>query len=137
MLFVRRVKKISLPEVIDNRGRLIFAEAGQHIPFSIKRIFTIYDIPRDQVRGAHAHRAQHQFVIMQAGRCTVTVDEGADKFEEQLDSPVQGLYVPPLVWISLKDFIVGSVCLVLTSGHFDETDYVWDYAEFRQLVAAR
>ena len=114
----------------------MFAEDERHIPFSIKRFFTIYDVPAGQTRGGHAHRTQHQFVVMLAGRCTVDIDEGAGKFAEHLDSPIQGLYVPPLIWIALKDFTPGAVCLVLTSAHFDEADYIRECGEFRQIAAA-
>src|SRR5262249_15451610 len=126
-----------LPEFTDDRGRLMFAEEARHIPFPVKRIFAIYGTPPGKARGDHAHRVQHQFVIMLAGGCTLIVCEEKGKYEERLESPVRGLYVPPLVWLELKDFSAGAVCLVLTSDRYDESDYIRDYAEFRQLAAAR
>jgi dTDP-4-dehydrorhamnose 3,5-epimerase-like enzyme len=127
-------KRISLPEVGDQRGRLIVAEETRHIPFGVKRIFAIYDVPADQTRGGHAHRAQHQLIIMMVGACVIFVDDGSTNVEEHLNSRSEGLYVPPGVWIELKDFAPGSVCLVLASGLFEEADYIHDYGEFKKLA---
>jgi dTDP-4-dehydrorhamnose 3,5-epimerase-like enzyme len=129
--------KIALPEVADHRGRLMFAEDGRHVPFPIRRIFAIYDIPSGIARGGHAHRSQEQLLVMLAGACRVVIDEGSSKSEEALNSPTQGLYVPPRVWIELKDFARASVCLVLTSDHYDEHDYIRDYDEFKHLIVDR
>lgn len=114
----------------------MFAEDDRHIPFRVRRIFSIYDVPSGQTRGAHAHRALHQFIVMLAGGSTVSIDEGRDVGEERLDRPTQGLYVPPLVWTELKEFTPDAVCLVLTSAHFDEADYIRDYDEFHRIVLA-
>jgi hypothetical protein len=132
---VKCCKRVTLPETADLRGRLMFAEDERHIPFRIRRVFAIYQVPAEQTRGAHAHRTCHQFILMLAGGSTISIDEGAETCEERLDRPTQGLYVPPLVWIELKDFTPDAVCLVLTSEHFDETDYVRDRVEFQRLVA--
>ena len=123
--------KIVLPEVLDPRGTLMFAEQGRHIPFAVKRIFAIYDVPLGIGRGGHAHRVQEQFLIMMAGACTVVVDDGACRREESLAHPTEALYVPPGVWLELKDFSPGAVCVVLSSGPYDEADYVRDYGEYR------
>jgi hypothetical protein len=113
------------------------AECGSHVPFEIKRIFAIYDVPPGEARGAHAHRVQHQFIIMLTGACRITVDDGASQTEDDLTSPKEGLHIPPLVWIELKAFSPDSVCLVLASGLFDADDYVRDYAEFKRLTTSR
>jgi hypothetical protein len=125
-------KRINLAEVDDQRGRLVFAEETRHIPFGVKRIFAIYDVPAGQARGGHAHRAQHQLIIMMVGACVILIDDGSTAIEERLNSRSEGLYVPPGVWIELKDFAPGSVCLVLASGLFEEADYIRDYNEFKQ-----
>jgi dTDP-4-dehydrorhamnose 3,5-epimerase-like enzyme len=130
----RRTKRIDLPQVRSDRGNLMFAEDSRHVPFPIKRIFSLYDIPAGGTRGAHAHRTQHQFIVMMAGRCSISVDEGSETLVEILDAPTQGLYVPPEVWIVLSDFSHGAVCLVLTSAHFDEADYIRDYGEFSRIA---
>ena len=127
-------KLIDLPEIVDPRGRLMFAEGDRHIPFEIKRIFAIYDVPEAVRRGGHAHRAQHQFIMMLSGATKVSINQGIGAVDVRLERPSHGLYVPPMVWIELGDFTLGAVCLVLTSAHFDEADYIRDYAEFQHLV---
>ena len=134
---VKCCKRVMLPEIADQRGRLMFAEDDRHIPFKVRRIFSIYNVPARQTRGAHAHRTQHQFVIMLAGGCTILIDEKAETEVQRLDRPTEGLHVPPLVWIELRDFTPDAVCLVLTSAHFDEADYIRDHAEFQRLVVNR
>jgi hypothetical protein len=127
---------IDLPEFRDARGALSFAQVGAQINFPIKRLFHIYDVAAGETRGAHAHRAQYQFVIMFAGACTVTVDTGHEKKDVCLSRPNQALSVPPMHWLTLADFTPGSVCGVLTSGEYDEADYIRDYAEFETLAKA-
>jgi hypothetical protein len=133
---VKCCRRVTLPETADLRGRLMFAEEDRHIPFLVRRVFAIYQVPAEQTRGAHAHRTCHQFIVMLAGGSTISIDEGAETCEERLDHPTQGLYAPPLVWIELKEFTPDAVCLVLASEHFDEADYVRDRVEFQRLVAA-
>jgi hypothetical protein len=127
-------RRIDLPEIADPRGRLMFAAGDRHIPFETKRIFAIYDVPATIRRGGHAHREQHQFIMMLNGSSRVSVDEGLDVADVRLDRPIQGLYVPPMVWIELGDFTPAAVCLVLASAQFDEADYIRDRAEFQRLV---
>jgi len=115
----------------------MFAEQDRHVPFQVKRVFAIYDVAEGAQRGRHAHRTQHQFLVMLAGSCLVSVDEGNVKFTERLDSPTQGLYVPPLIWIELTQFDKNAVCLVLTSDLFSEADYIRDHTEFASIVASR
>jgi hypothetical protein len=114
----------------------MFAEDERHIPFQVRRVFALYQVPAGQTRGEHAHRTCHQFVVMLAGGSTISIDEGAETCEERLDRPTQGLYVPPLVWIELRDFTPDAICLVLTSEHFDEADYIRDRVEFQRLAAS-
>ena len=127
--------QVVLPEFVDQRGKLMFAEMGRHIPFEVRRIFAIYDVPPGSHRAGHAHRAQHQFLIMLAGECKVVVGIGSDRSEIRLAHPTQGLHVPPRTWIDLEEFSAGSVCLVLASGLFDEADYIRDVNEFQRLIA--
>lgn len=125
---------MELPENRDARGALSFAQIGDQIPFAVKRIFYMYDISEGQMRGDHAHREQHQFLIMFSGSCTVTVDTGGERRDFQLSKPNQALYAPPMHWLTLKDFSAASVCGVLASGTYQESDYVRDYDEFLNLV---
>ena len=127
-------RKVILPEIVDQRGRLMFGEEGRHIPFAIKRIFAIYDVRDGAKRGGHAHRRQEQFVVMLAGKCRITIRDGTESREEFLTGPTIGLYVPPVIWIELSDFSPGAVCLVLTSDTYDEADYIREYVEFQNLA---
>jgi len=125
---------IELPEIRDARGALSFAQVGTQIGFPVKRLFHIYDVAEGEARGDHAHRAQHQFLIMFAGACTITVDDGRSKTDIHLSRPNQALHAPPMHWLTLKDFTPGAVCGVLTSGEYDEADYIRDYSEFEALT---
>jgi hypothetical protein len=93
---------VVLPEIIDERGRLIFAEVNRHIPFEVRRIFSIYEVVLGQKRAGHAHRTNHQFITTLSG--TIVFDDGKEAQTERLASPRQGLYVPLLIWITLMDF---------------------------------
>ena len=115
----------------------MFAQDGDHIPFTVRRIFAIYDVMAGATRGGHAHREQGQFLIMLLGSCLIEWDDGDTVTAERLDLPTQGLYVPPGTWITLKEFSPSAVCLVLASDHYNEGDYIRDYAEFRQITSRR
>ena len=128
---------IELKEIADARGKLAFAQDGDHIPFPVRRIFMLYGIPEGTARGGHAHRAQHQLLMMMAGACTVSIDDGANVSSVRLDRPNHLLHAPPMLWLDLKDFSSGAVCEVLASGLYDEADYIRDPAEFRRLALAR
>ena len=130
-------KLIDLPLRGDQRGNLVFAQQGDHIPFAVQRIFYIYDVPQGAVRAGHAHRAQHQCLIMLSGSCRVAIEDGIDRSSVVLNSPRIALYAPPLVWLDIDEFSAGAMCLVLTSGLYDEADYVRERAEFVRLTANR
>ncbi len=123
-------RRIRLPEVDDARGSLIFAQQGSHIPFQVKRVFAIYNVPWGSRRGGHAHRLQEQFLMMVAGACTIVTDDGRSRIEERLGHSSEAIYVPSGVWVELKDFSVGAVCVVLSSDLYDEADYIRDYKDF-------
>jgi hypothetical protein len=135
MPIVKCCSLVTLSSVADARGRLVLAEDARHVPFPIRRIFAIDGVPAGQSRGAHAHRAQHQFVMMLAGACTISMETDLESGDVRLEQPTAGLHVPPMVWIELKEFTPCSVCLVLASDLFDEQDYIRDYAEFKRLGA--
>lgn len=130
-------KLIDLPLRSDHRGSLVFAQEGDQIPFPVKRVFYIYGIPQGSSRAGHAHREQHQYLMMLSGTCRVRLDEGLDHAAVSLDSPQVALYAPPMTWLDIDGFSAGSICLVLTSDLYDERDYVRDYAEFKRLAASR
>jgi len=126
-------KLIELPKMQDPRGNLTFVEQKKHIPFEIKRIFYIYDVPTGESRGAHAHHKLHQFLICLSGSFNVKLDDGVNKKTIHLNRPWEGLYVPPLIWAAETDFDPGSVCISLVSELYDESDYIRDYKKFLKI----
>jgi dTDP-4-dehydrorhamnose 3,5-epimerase-like enzyme len=131
-------KKLDLPKIEDPRGSLTFIEQSRHIPFEIKRVYYLYDVPGGAVRGGHAHKEQHEFIIAASGSFDVILNDGKDNVRYHMNRSYYGLYTPPMTWRELDNFSSGSVCLVLASGLFDEQDYIRDYDEFkRQLPKTR
>ena len=118
---------LELPKIVDARGNLTFVEKQRHVPFDIKRIFYLYDVPTAADRGAHAHKRQHQFLICLSGSFDVEVNDGTDTRMIHLNRPWKGLHVPPMIWAAEKNFDPGSLCLVLASDLFSEDDYIRDY----------
>jgi hypothetical protein len=127
-------KLVELPRITDPRGNLTPIESGAEVPFTIRRVYYLYDVPGGEGRGGHAHRAFEEFIIAASGSFTVTVDDGTHSERFFLNRSYYGLYLPPMVWRELHDFSSGSVCLVLASQTFDERDYVRDYDAFRRDV---
>ena len=121
---------IDLPMIHDARGNLSFIENGKHIPFDIKRIYYLYDVPGGAERGAHAHKDLHQLIIAISGSFDVVLDDGAAKKRFHLSRSYYGLYVCPMIWRVLDNFSSGSACLVLASNFYDDDDYYRDYEEF-------
>ncbi len=126
---------IEFPVVPDPRGKLTFIEGARHVPFSIRRVYWVYDVPGGERRGAgHAYRELEEVVIALSGGFDVVVDGGRGTRRYHLDRAHLGLYVPRLVWRSLENFSTNGVCLVLASLPFSEADYVRDYREFTSLA---
>jgi len=124
---------IDLPKIADPRGNLTFVEGGQHIPFDIRRVYYLYDVPGGAERGGHAHKALNQLIIAMSGSFDVVLDDGVDKKRIHLNRSYNGLYVCPMIWRELDNFSSGSVCMVLASNLYDESDYYRDYGDY--LVA--
>jgi dTDP-4-dehydrorhamnose 3,5-epimerase-like enzyme len=122
---------IELPKVKDRRGNLTFVENTKHIPFEIKRIFYLYDIPGGESRGAHAHKSCHQFLVAASGAFSVVLDDGQIKRTVELNRPFVGLHIPPGIWASEVNFSSGAICLVLASHEYDEADYIRNYNTFK------
>ena len=131
---VKGVSIHSLPVMNDLRGSLTFAEAQSHIPFEIKRLFLVYDVPSSEVRGEHAHRTLHQFLICIHGSCCVMADDGTNRREFWLDSPSTGLHLPPVTWGVQYKHTRDAVLLVLASDVYDANDYIREYDEFLEVV---
>jgi hypothetical protein len=127
---------IDLPKISDARGNLTFIEGNNHIPFEVKRVYYLYDVPGGADRGEHAHKDLHQFVISMSGSFDLLLDDGFEKKRFQLNRPYYGIYVCPMMWRYLDNFSSGSVCMVLASAPYDETDYIRDRGEFLKAVGA-
>lgn len=125
-----------LPLINDMRGNLSFAEYSQHLPFIPKRYFIVFDVPSKEVRGEHAHKKLHQFLVCIKGTCSVVVDDSVNREEILLDSPNVGLHVPPMVWSVQYKYSQDAVLLVLASDVYDPADYIRDYDEFLAAVKA-
>lgn len=126
---------VELPRVSDPRGNLTFIEGARHIPFELKRVFYLYDVPGGESRAGHALKTCHQFIIASSGSFDVIIDDGFEKRSYALNRSYYGLYVPPLLWREIENFSSNSVCLVLASEFYDAGDYYYSYDEF--LKAAR
>jgi hypothetical protein len=128
-------KIIELPRIADPRGNLTFLEGSRHVPFDIRRVFYLYDVPTDESRGAHAHHRLQQFLICLAGSFDAAIDDGHRKTRIHLNRPWKGLYIPPMIWAAEVSFDAGSVCLVLASELYNAADYIRDYSQYLELVA--
>jgi hypothetical protein len=125
---------IDLPKIADPRGNLTFIETGRHVPYEIKRVYYLYDVPGGAERGGHAHRVLHEFIIAMSGSFDVILDDGKQKKRFHLNRSYFGLYVRPMIWRELDNFSSGSVCMVLASSVYDESDYYRNYNEFVQAT---
>ena len=127
-------QRIDLPKITDPRGNLTFIEGGRHVPFDIKRVYYLYDVPGGAARGGHAHKALHQLIIAMSGSFDVVLDDGQQKQRIHLNRSYHGLYICPMIWRELDNFSSGSVCMVLASNLYDEGDYYRNYADFIAAV---
>lgn len=125
-----KVRIIELPKICDPRGNLSFAEGGRHLPFSIKRVFYIYDVPGGECRGGHAHKECCIVLIAVAGSFEVRLTDGKREMTVLLNRANRGVLIPPGVWDTMHDFTTGSVALALASHPYEEEDYIRDYDEF-------
>jgi hypothetical protein len=129
---------IELPKITDPRGNLTFIEGGGiHIPFDIKRVYYLYDVPGGAERGGHGHKALHQLIVAMSGSFDVVLDDGNEKKRFHLNRSYYGLYVCPMIWRELDNFSSGSVCMVLASNHYDEDDYYRDYDQYILALPTR
>jgi hypothetical protein len=126
---------VDLPRLRDHRGSLTVLEPGPVLPFEIRRTYYLYDTPPDAERGGHAHRRLEQLFIALAGAVDVELDDGSSAQVYRLDRPDVGLYIGPMIWRVLRHFEPGTVCMVLASERYDESDYFRRYADFRSAVS--
>lgn len=128
---------IELPKIADPRGNLTFVESGRHIPFEIKRIFYLYDVPGGETRAGHALKKCYQFIIAISGSFDLILDDGTRKERYHLNRSYYGLYVPPLIWREIENFSTNSVCMVIASEFYNEEDYLREYPEFIKAARGR
>lgn len=121
---------IDIPKIADPRGNLSVVESGRQVPFDIKRVFYLYDVPADSERGGHAHHQAIQLMIAVAGSFDVVLDNGREQRRYTLNRPYRGLVIPPGYWRTMDNFSSGSVCMVITNIPYSESDYIRDYQEF-------
>jgi len=127
---IKDCKIIELPKISDPRGNLTFVEGGNHIPFDIKRVYYLYDVPGGAERGAHGHKALRQLIIAMSGSFDVVLDDGHEKKLFHMNRSYYGLYVCPMMWRDITNISSGAVCMVLASEVYDESDYYRDYDLF-------
>ena len=121
---------INLPRILDPRGNLTVAQAQEQVPFEIRRVYWVYDVPAGESRGGHAHKRCRELIVAVSGSFHVTLDNGTERKTFLLNHPYQGLLVETDTWRTLDDFSSGAVGLVLASEPFDEEDYIRNYADF-------
>jgi len=124
---------IHLPKIYNRAGSITPVQNSIEIPFDIKRIFYLYDIPGGESRGAHAHKTLNQFLIAASGSLDVTLDDGRNKKTVHLNRPYMGLHIKPGIWDYMSNFSSGAIVLVLASAEYDANDYIRDYNDFQQL----
>jgi len=127
-------RMIDLPRITDPRGNLTFIEQTMHVPFEIRRVYYLYDVPGGESRGGHAHKTNEAFIVSASGSFDVVVRDGVEERRFFLNRPYYGLYIPAMTWRELENFSSGSVCLVLASQLYEADDYYRDFDEF--VIAA-
>lgn len=128
------VRLLELPRILDHRGNLSFLERNNQIPFEVRRVYWIYDVPGGEIRGSHAFRNTDEIVIALSGSFDVALDDGCNENVFSLKRSYVGVYVPRMLWRTLRNFSTNSLAFILASTDYDENDYIRDFAEFRRLV---
>lgn len=134
MIAVYNCDLIQLKKIKDRSGNITAVENNEDIPFSVKRVFYLYDIPGGESRGAHAHKECHQFLIAASGSFEVLLDDGKVKRQILLNRPDIGLHIPPGIWASEVNFSSGAICLVLASHTYNEQDYIRNYDDYLKYI---
>jgi hypothetical protein len=125
---------IRLPVMPDHRGNLTFVEGGRHIPFEIRRVFYLYDVPSGESRAGHALKDIEQVLVAVSGSFDVVLDDGHERTTVTLNRPFEALYIPSLMWRELENFSSGGVCLVFASDYYDPASYYRGYEDFRAAL---
>ena len=132
---IDQCKIIELDKHHHINGNLSVVENGEQVPFDIKRVYYLYDVPSGEERGGHAHKQLRQFIVAVSGSFDVIIDDGVQQRSVTLNRPYKGLLIVPGIWRVINNFSSGAVCLVMASDHYDEDDYVRNYDEFKLLTS--
>lgn len=127
---ITNIELISLPKIMDERGNLTFVEAENHVPFKIKRTYMIYDVPGGEIRGSHAYKELDELIVALSGSFDLVVNDGVNEKTYTLNRSYNAIYVPHGLWRTLQNFSTNSLCLVLASTDYDETDYIRNYEDY-------
>lgn len=127
---ISNCRMLELPRIQDPRGNLTFIEGHNHVPFDIKRVYYLYDVPGGSERGAHGHKALQQLIIAMSGSFDIILDDGLAKKTFHMNRSYFGLYVSPMMWRDITNFSSGAVCMVLASDIYSEDDYFRNYTDF-------
>jgi hypothetical protein len=132
---IDQVQEIALPKILDERGNLSFIEYPSHIPFEMKRVYWIYDVPGGEQRGGHAYKNLYEVIIAISGSFDVNIDTGAEIKKFTLNRSYKAVFVPKMVWRSLSNFSTNSLCLILASDEYLADEYIRDYEEFKMIIS--
>lgn len=135
-LDVRRAMEVDLSVIRDQRGDLVVAELGKHLPFIARRMYSLVRVPEGEARGGHAHKELEQLLFVLHGALDLVLDDGVTQQRVRLDDPEKAIYLRPMVWRELEHFAPGTVCVVLASEVYDESDYLRSYDAYRDELAA-
>jgi len=125
---------IQLPKILDKRGNLSFIESDTHIPFEIKRAYWIYDVPGGEIRGGHAYKKLNELIVALSGSFDIILDDGNGEKKYSLNRSYYGLFVPKMYWRRVENFSTNSLCLILASDYYNESDYIRDFEKFKELA---
>lgn len=124
---------IDLPKYLDNRGNLSFIEEDTHLPFRIRRVYWIYDVPGGESRGGHAFRSTEELIVALSGSFDVVLNDGEKEYRFSLNRSYYGLYVPSMIWRLIENFSTNSLALVIASTDYDINEYIRDFSEFCRI----
>jgi dTDP-4-dehydrorhamnose 3,5-epimerase-like enzyme len=131
---IQKCRLINLPKIHNRKGNLTFLEASRHVPFGIKRIYYLYDVPGGAERGGHAHKRLYELLIAMSGSFDVVLDDGSEKRRYHLNRSYIGLLITPMIWRELDNFSSGSVCMATASEYYKESDYYRQYGKYLKAV---
>jgi dTDP-4-dehydrorhamnose 3,5-epimerase-like enzyme len=130
---IEKVKIIDLPKILDPRGNLSFLESNNHVPFEIKRTYWTYDVPGGEIRGSHAFKKSHEFIIALSGSFDVVLNDGKKDVKYSLNRSYYGLYVPNMLWRRVENFSTNALALIVSSIPYDQNDYIRNFNEYKKL----